>query len=93
MEQEAKEDISDDIIHDSLHDAVCRDCSNARLIDRQRKEISRLTLERDEAYKKLDDDRRFQGNMTHTYCLRMEAAEAQVEALREELRGVIRGER
>ena len=45
MEQDAKDEISEDIIHDSLHDAVCRDCSNARLIDRQRKEIERLTSE------------------------------------------------
>ena len=91
MNDEAAADIAEDCLLDASKD--CRDCSNARLIDRQRKEISRLTLERDEAYKKLYDDRRFQGNMTHTYCLRMEAAEAQVEALREELRGVIRGER
>ena len=45
MEQDAKDEISEDIIHDSLHDAVCRDCSNARLIDRQMEEIRRLKAE------------------------------------------------
>ena len=43
MNAEAREDIMDDTILDAAHD--CQDCSNARLIDRQRKEIERLTSE------------------------------------------------
>ena len=40
MEQDAKDQISDDTILDEAHD--CQDCANAGLIDRQRKEIERL---------------------------------------------------
>lgn len=40
MNQEAKDAIADDTILDEAHD--CQDCSNARLIDRQRVKIQEL---------------------------------------------------
>ena len=43
MNQEAKDAIADDTILDEAHD--CQDCSNARLIDRQRALIGVLTLQ------------------------------------------------
>ena len=44
MEQDAKDQISDDTILDEAHD--CQDCANARLIKKQSEMIAALDLSR-----------------------------------------------
>jgi len=94
MNAEAKEDIMDDTILDAAHD--CQDCANSRLIDRQRERIGSLLaqLETMNARATLDA-KSYERDQYLIAALReqLKAYGFQVEALREELRGVIRGER
>lgn len=101
MEHEAAADIAEDCLLDASKD--CQDCANARLIDRQRKEIERLAAANFTLSKKaFDDEKRRKEAEDRCIQLLQDSISAgktiavlklDVEALKAELAGVIRGTR
>ena len=100
MNAEAREDIMDDTILDEGHD--CQDCANARLIDRQRKEIERLAAANFTLSKKSFDDEK-RRKEAEDRCIQLlqdsisewktiAALKLDVEALKAEIAAHVRGE-